>query len=382
MRAKAQTNHSHGYRLTETLREHPEASCVPAMRDDEFAGLRADIDERGIKTALEITPRGVVLDGHQRLRIAIELGIDEVPARVLDPTEDAIEYMLLAALQRRQLTPSQRAVLALDLHAYKEQRDANATRKRANLRNSSVDVAGLPRRGRRSREVAAELAGISPRLFQNAVHVGKRAPELIDKARSGELSLQGALSELQRLDNHAEIGPAPPLPSGLFDVLYGDPPWQLGSPASRWSPEHHYETTPTPEIEALSVPAAADAVLFLWAVSSRLPDALQVMQAWGFAYKTSLVWVKPSIGLGFWVRHRHELLLIGQRGNYPAPQASQRPDSVIEARRRRHSQKPNEVYDLIERMYPHASKLELYARGKPRRGWTAWGNQVNNEAAA
>jgi N6-adenosine-specific RNA methylase IME4 len=165
-------------------------------------------------------------------------------------------------------------------------------------------------------------------------------------------------------------------------VIYGDPPWQLGNPDSAWSPEQHYPTKPTPKIKQLGPPAAQDAVLFLWAVSSLLPDALEVMDAWGFVFKTTLVWVKPSIGLGAWVRHRHELLLVAQRGNYPAPKAELRPDSVLEARRGRHSEKPKQIYELIERMYPNASKLELYARGRPRPGWTAWGNQLDQEAAA
>jgi N6-adenosine-specific RNA methylase IME4 len=130
------------------------------------------------------------------------------------------------------------------------------------------------------------------------------------------------------------------------------------------------------EIKALPVPAVDDAVLFLWAVASKLPEALEVMKAWDFEYKTCLTWVKDWIGLGTWVRHRHELLLLGRRGNYPPPEPEDRPDSVIEAPRGRHSEKPACVYELIERAYPHASKLELFARGVPRNGWSAWGNEV------
>jgi N6-adenosine-specific RNA methylase IME4 len=130
------------------------------------------------------------------------------------------------------------------------------------------------------------------------------------------------------------------------------------------------------EIKDLKVPAVGDAVLFLWAVSSKLPEALQVMEAWGFEYRTSLAWVKDWIGLGTWVRHRHELLLVGRKGNQPPPEPEDRPDSVFEAPRGRHSAKPACAYELIERAYPYASKLELFARGVPRAGWSAWGNEV------
>ena len=124
------------------------------------------------------------------------------------------------------------------------------------------------------------------------------------------------------------------------------------------------------------MPSADDAVLFLWAVNSLLPEALRVMQAWGFTYKANLVWTKPWIGPGGLVRQRHELLLLGTRGRLAAPEPEDRPDSVIEAPHGPHSQKPGEAYERIERAYPHLTKCELFARGIPRSGWVAWGNEV------
>jgi N6-adenosine-specific RNA methylase IME4 len=105
------------------------------------------------------------------------------------------------------------------------------------------------------------------------------------------------------------------------------------------------------------------------------PDAFQVIDSWGFTFRTHCVWIKPSIGPGQWVRNRHELLLIANRGSFAPPEPEDRIDSVIEAPRGRHSEKPECLYELIERMYPHASKLELFARRR-RPGWAAWGNEV------
>jgi N6-adenosine-specific RNA methylase IME4 len=173
-----------------------------------------------------------------------------------------------------------------------------------------------------------------------------------------------------------QIGVAPPLPEGVFDVIYADPPWASANGDSDWAPENHYPTMALEEIKALEVPAAEDAVLFLCALGCQLPQALEVIAAWGFRYVAELVWVKPSIGLGSWVRYRHEPLLVAVRGRMCAPAPEDRFDSVIEAPRREHSRKPDAVYELIESAYPRSSKLELFARGSPRPGWTIWGNEA------
>jgi N6-adenosine-specific RNA methylase IME4 len=178
------------------------------------------------------------------------------------------------------------------------------------------------------------------------------------------------------LQRYAQIGEAPPLPEEPFELLYVDPPWRMGSPDSADAPEQHYPTLPLDEIKAIEIPAAENAVLFLWAVNSLLPEALETMGAWGFTFKTNLSWVKGSIGLGNWFRNQHELLLFGCRGTVSPPEPSDRVSSVIQAPAGRHSAKPHLVYELIERCFPHMSKVELFARGTPRPGWTAWGNEV------
>jgi len=192
----------------------------------------------------------------------------------------------------------------------------------------------------------------------------------------GKIDVAPAARRVKRKLRDGGIPPAPPIPTGPFDVLLADPPWQMGSPDSPSAPEQHYPTLPTAEIKAIRVPAADNAVLFLWAVNSLLPQALEVMAAWGFTYKAQLVWVKETVGPGNWFMNQHELLLLGRKGSFPAPDPEDRVASVIEAKRRGHSQKPECVRELIERMYPPASKLELFARGKPRPGWVFWGNEV------
>jgi N6-adenosine-specific RNA methylase IME4 len=345
------------------------------MSAGEFAAFRADVAERGIVSPLEINAAGVVLDGRQRLRAALELGLESVPVRLL-AVEDEPRHILLAALRRRDLGESQRAALQLELIDYDQAVAQRLARSRANLRHSSVEVATLPPRAGKLRDQLAAAAGVSARTAQDALTVRAADPELFARVKAGELPAHRAAQQVRRAERYREIEPAGPLPTGPFELIYADPPWQLGNPGGPYAPENHYPTMPLEEIAAMQVPAAENSVLFLWAVNCLLPQALQVLDAWGFHYVAKLSWVKDSIGLGNWVRYRDEPLLMGRRGSYPAPEPERRVDSVIEAPRRRHSQKPDCVYELIERMYPQASKLELFRRGSPHPGWAAWGNEV------
>jgi N6-adenosine-specific RNA methylase IME4 len=169
---------------------------------------------------------------------------------------------------------------------------------------------------------------------------------------------------------------------GKFVILYADPPWQYEHPpmgGSNRSIENQYPTMPLEEICALPVGDIAheNAVLFLWATSPKLPECLQVVVAWGFTYRTDMVWVKDKIGMGYHARERHECLLIAKRGELPPPPPEARPDSVVEAPRLEHSAKPPIFYDVIDRMYPEVRKIELFGRAPESRSlWSAWGNQA------
>jgi len=359
---------------TEQLRPHPLAERLPAMTDTERAALRADIASHGMLSPIEATPDRVILDGHARRQVARELGIAGVPVRTVDPTDQAA-FILTRAVARKNLTASQRAALAVECEAYRTACAEGQLRRLANLRQVP-DVATLPHRGTRSRDLAATLAGVSARTIQDAATVRAADPDLFEHVLAGRIPADKAARQVRKRRLYAAIPPAPPLPEGPFALILADPPRQMGAPTSSSCPENHYPTMTTPEIEALQIPVADDAVLFLWAVNALLPEALGVMAAWGFIYRTNYAWIKPSIGPGNWARQRHELVLVGTRGNIGTPAEADRPDSVIETPRRRHSQKPDELYERIERAYPHLSRCELFARGVPRPGWTAWGNEV------
>jgi hypothetical protein len=167
-------------RPTGSLRPHAQAELVPAMAADQYEAFLADIAERGVLCPLEITREGVVLDGRERIRAATELGIEQLPVRIVEPA-DEVEHIILAALQRRQLSASQRAALVLELDSYHHLQAEARSRQRANLRHS-LEVANSPPRGK-SRDHAAAWAGVSARTIQDAATVQAHDPPLFERVK-------------------------------------------------------------------------------------------------------------------------------------------------------------------------------------------------------
>lgn len=177
------------------------------------------------------------------------------------------------------------------------------------------------------------------------------------------------------------------LPQRKYGVILADPEWKfqfhsdLGKTNS--SADNHYSTSDLETIKARDVAsiAAKDCVLFLWATVPMLPQALEVMQAWGFTYKSNFSWTKNKSGTGYWSRNKHEHLLIGVRGKPPAPAEGTQWPSVIDAPVGRHSEKPEASYRMIEEYFPTLPKIELNQR-KARAGWDGWGDEAPVKEAA
>lgn len=168
-----------------------------------------------------------------------------------------------------------------------------------------------------------------------------------------------------------------PMPEGPFDIIYADPPWRYDfSKSDNRAIENNYPTMELKDICKLKIPSMDNSVLFLWATSPKLIEAFEVIKSWGFEYKTSMVWVKDKIGMGFYVRGRHELLLIAVKGKPKVPATVDRQDSIIFGTRGEHSAKPHSVYDIIESSYPNSKYIEIFARHKHSENWESWGNEV------
>lgn len=175
-----------------------------------------------------------------------------------------------------------------------------------------------------------------------------------------------------------------------FATILADPPWRFQNSTGKVAPEHkrlsRYPTLTIGDICNLPVNGiAADAAhLYLWVPNALLPDGLEVMSAWGFTYKSNLIWHKirrdggsDGRGVGFYFRNVTEIILFGVRGkNARTLPAGRRQVNMLQTRKREHSRKPDEQYDIIESCSP-GPRIELFARGE-RKGWSVWGNQADN----
>ncbi len=162
----------------------------------------------------------------------------------------------------------------------------------------------------------------------------------------------------------------------LPNVILADPPWRYDfavSPTRKI--ENQYPTMEIADICDLKPETANDAILFLWGTSPKLREALTVMEAWGFTYKTNVVWIKDRFGMGYYARSQHELLLIGTKGKISPPLPENRQSSIIKGKRTQHSRKPQCTYTYIEKLYPDGIFMEMFARNR-REDWGAWGNEV------
>jgi len=171
-----------------------------------------------------------------------------------------------------------------------------------------------------------------------------------------------------------------------YACILADPPWQFQNRTGKMAPEHkrllRYPTMDLQEVAQLPVGrlAAAQSHLYLWVPNALLSEGLEVMRAWGFTYKTNLVWFKirkdggpDGRGVGFYFRNVTELILFGVRGNLRTLKPGRTQVNLFSTRKREHSRKPDEIYDVIEACSP-GSYLELFARFR-REGWNQWGNE-------
>jgi N6-adenosine-specific RNA methylase IME4 len=233
---------------------------------------------------------------------------------------------------------------------------------------------------------AQELAAMTEDSFQEVIgRISKTIRE--NSLRGTRIALNTQEKKESRAQKEKLLGEyQSALPAKKYGVVVADPEWRF-EPYSRNSgmdraADNHYPTTETVKIKVRDVGsiAADDCVLFLWTTNPMLRAAFEVMKAWGFSYKSNYVWGKDKAGTGYWNREKHELLLIGTKGNPPAPAPGTQHESLILAPRGKHSAKPEIFLEMIEQYYPTLPKIELNRRGPARKGWDAWGNEAERIA--
>jgi N6-adenosine-specific RNA methylase IME4 len=350
-------------------------SLIPPLALEELAQLETNILADGCRDPL-VTWEGWLLDGHNRYEICNRLGIEfDTKAIQLADEEAACDWIDANQLGRRNLTPDQRSLL--------RGRRYNRTKKAQGGTGSNQFKQKL--QSDTSADAATALAlrhGVSRatviRDGKRAAAVDKLAETQPEEAKAVRDGLK-RFNEVRREQKRAEVTVAAKLPDAKYRVIYADPPWKYGDQLTEdYGPtKFHYPSMTIAELCALPIREMTepDAVLFLWVTSPLLYEAEPIIEAWGFKYKTSFVWDKVKHNMGHYNSVRHEFLLVCTRGSC-TPDAKKLHDSVQSIERTTHSTKPEKFREIIEELYPHGKRLELFAR-KQSKGWDVYGNQLS-----
>lgn len=385
---------------------HPAAELFPMLDEDALKRLAEDIKANGMRVPAVLLD-GKILDGRNRLKACelagvtprLQTHVGDNPWRTvwsLNAERRQIEDKLRLALIGKAMLQGSDAWEKAQKKAASEASEAHRETIKAQPRGADGRVRAVPasreakteernHAAESARKASARLAaevGVSRATVERALELERKRPEAVAEVMRGGVSGAAVLAEVkraERMERMSEIseGNAPMEGLGRFGVLYADPPWRYEHVETESRAiENQYPTMDLDAIRALPVSdlATDDSVLFLWATSPKLAEALSVLEAWGFEYRTCAVWDKEKIGMGYYFRQQHELLLVGVRGSPPTPAPDCRPSSVFRETRGKHSAKPAAFAEMIEAMYPGVSKVELFCR-TPRAGWSVWGNQ-------
>jgi N6-adenosine-specific RNA methylase IME4 len=341
-------------------------NLIPGISYEEFCGLEESIKKEGCRDPI-ITWNNTILDGYNRHKICKAYGIKfETKEIQCESREEAKIWIIKNQFARRNLSPYQRGVLALKL----EEIESKKAKERMSLGGKGVVI--LPQVKGKTREIIAREAGIkSGRTIDKIKEIEKKAtPKQKEKLIKGERTISSVYMDIKQREIKEGVSEIP-LPKEKFSIIYADPPWEYKW-STRGAAAHHYNTENLDKLKKIKVPAEKNAVMFMWATNPKLNEALELLKAWGFEYKTNMVWVKDKFGTGWWVRGQHEILLLGTKGKVKTPSHHLRPSSVINAARVGHSKKPGEIYRIIEKMFPDMKYLEMFARSE-RENWISWG---------
>jgi N6-adenosine-specific RNA methylase IME4 len=411
-----------GARVTDALTIDLEfARLIPPLLPEEFERLESNILRDECHEPLSVW-QGLLLDGHNRFKIckkhSMHFSVKEV---LLDNREHAKLWISDRQLGRRNLSDDVRAMVADDrrkiLSEIARKERAKVAGKAGGRHHPKVslsdDVADKLKKD--TREEVARGANLSERKIKYARSVKNADPvvaamvmatkiSLVEGMRLIALSGEIRATAIKEIENGVEVRAAirsakkesynkkiakskPKALEDSYRIFYADPPWKyhgLNQADEHGHAERHYdclddvqlcEYKPGQGQRMVKDMAEDNAVLFMWVTSPLLERCFAVIRAWGFEYKASFVWDKVKHVMGHYNSVRHELLLICTRGSC-TPDIPKLVDSVQSIERSdKHSEKPTEFYSIIEGMYDHGRKLELFSRSVPRDGWDQDGNE-------
>jgi len=373
------------------------------LRDEEYEKLKESVLLEGIRDPLVVW-NGILLDGYHRYQIAQEHGLEYKFVEVdLPDKEAAKEWIITNQLGRRNLTPQEASYYRGKLYESKKRQGARTDLTSGkNYQKSTTAEAigkqyGVAERTVRddaefskvvdkiTEEIGEEArhailsgqANIPKKDVEKLIEVKREAPELVKPILQGEVPLHRAKLEIQKKIAASRPKPAPP--EGKYAVIYADPPWPVGSMVmDKWeSPiEEKYPTMSIEEIRQLPIKelAAEQCSLFLWTTHTFLPDALKLIEEWGFKYFCCITWDKGNGWTQNGFHKRTEFLLYAYKGGMNVNQYGDAIPTLIFEQKTYHSKKPDTIRDMIKNKTPEP-RIELFARGHYD-GWEVWGNEV------
>ena len=375
-------------------------NLIPSLNLEELSSLEASLKHEGCLNALVVW-NNTIIDGHHRYAICTKHGIS---FNIIEKTEletelDVKLWMINNQFSRRNLAIETRLALAYKCKEFEAQKAKE--RQLANLKQFSEQEAvieedavlplahqyanehneekdDLKSSKGKTLEIIAKKAGVSTRTAEQYDTIQRKGTEE-QKAEvaEGKSSIKKVYTQIQKAER-LEKNKVAEWPKGKYRIIYADPPWQYGDERRGFGgATDHYNTMTMEELKAMPVSSLTEenAVLFLWGTAPLLPEAIELIESWGFKYKTNIVWDKVRANLGNYTSVRHEHLFIATKGS-GVPDNTTRVDSVqVVERVGRHSEKPEEFKNIIETLYTYGNKLELFAR-KSVEGWEVFGNEL------
>jgi len=399
---------------------HSYANIFPMLAGVELEELIVDIGQNGLNNPI-ILHEDQILDGRNRYLACQRSGV--TPRFETYQGSDPLSFVVSENLHRRHLTPSQRAAVAVDMQSVVDTLKAEA--KERQIRKPVEEIgqpepkdsvpAKLPeqihKEDNETRTKLSNMTGASPRYISDAQKIKEKSPEIHEKVKSGAVKIPDAkilireTPEVQKdILERVEAGKVKnvkeakreirkeeyqervqeveqkrveePMITELPNLILADPPWKYDfAETSNRQIENQYDTATVSDMKDHLPETQSDCILLMWATAPKLREAFELIDLWGFEYKTHAVWDKEKIGMGYWFRGRHELLFVATKGKVSPPLSNFRVPSVFREARTQHSKKPKCVYEWIEQAFGDRVKLEMYCR-ESRPGWSVFGNEI------
>ena len=351
---------------------------LPPLSDEEEANLRQSIRDLGIQEPVKILPDGRIIDGYHRWKLSDR----KAPFRILRMNEEqGLALGLKLNLHRRHLSAEQLKELVVELRRrrFSQKQVAKLTGYSQQLISQVEKLEGIESDTRtgitfdlRVQIPQIEYAKIWERTKKEPLNRiaadYKVTPQRIRQIASKHEKVKSREAKLEELKQLARKLPPQ---RAKFSTIVVDPPWPY---EDRYDPDYRRGALPYPSmsldrIKRLKIPYAGDCVLWLWTTNGFLHEAFHTLSSWGFKSRSVLTWVKHNFGVGDWLRGQTEHCILATRGHPKTPESP--PPTVLYAKAREHSRKPDEFYSLVSRICEDP-KLDYFGREK-REGWVIYG---------